>query len=372
MINSVYRRQAQTPEIIRGGVKMFQDNHPTSFGRRQAIRLLGLGAGFSLATKMRKEQPIEAAAQQSNAGQRVTASKGVIRTILADIPSDRLGTGAALMHEHLTAGTVNVLVDEVRASGQEGISCLVDASIGKRGADALENLRTIATRSGVHIVVAGGYYKAPYPATIVQKTEAEIVDELVRDAMVERWGALGEIGTSLDMHPDERKMLQAVSQVHLRTGLPIFTHTDHQGCRQCALDQLDVFESQGVNPQGLCIGHMSDILDDPKADAHKTVAKRGVFVGIDTVGHQMLQGPKATDAMKVGMVLALLDAGYDDYILLSSDFAHQQCLKSTWGAGYSTVLTVFVPKLRYAGVKDATIRRMIFDNPRRFLAFVPK
>src|SRR3979490_1554737 len=114
MLNSLHRRQAQTPEIIRGDVKMFQDNHPPAFGRRQAIRLLGLGAGFSLATKTREEQPIEAAVQPSNADQRVNAPKGVIRTILADVPWDRLGTGAALMHEHLTAGTVNVLVDEIR------------------------------------------------------------------------------------------------------------------------------------------------------------------------------------------------------------------------------------------------------------------
>jgi len=97
-----------------------------------------------------------------------------------------------------------------------------------------------------------------------------------------------------------------------------------------------------------------------------------VFVGLDTVGHQMLQGPKATDAMKVKIVLALLDAGLEDFVLLASDFAHQQCLKSTWGAGYSTVVSVFVPKLRYAGVKEATIRKILVDNPRRFLAFVPK
>ncbi|PYR33648.1 MAG: hypothetical protein DMF90_20100, partial [Acidobacteria bacterium] len=49
-----------------------------------------------------------------------------------------------------------------------------------------------------------------------------------------------------------------------------------------------------------------------------------------------------------------------------------QCLKSTWGAGYSTVTSIFVPKLRYAGVKEPTIRKILVDNPRRFLAFVPK
>jgi predicted metal-dependent phosphotriesterase family hydrolase len=31
-----------------------------------------------------------------------------------------------------------------------------------------------------------------------------------------------------------------------------------------------------------------------------------------------------------------------------------------------------MPKLRQTGVKGETIRRITVDNPRRFLAFVPK
>jgi phosphotriesterase-related protein len=333
--------------------------------RREAMRLLGVGAGAA---------GVASSTRASASAQRLRVPKGaVVRTILKDVAPDHLGTGAALIHEHVTAGNdVNVLVDEVRASGQEGVSCLVDAATGKRRPGALEDLRTISTRSGVHIVAAGGYFKAPYPPQIAQKSEEEIAAELVQDAAAERWGAFGEIGTSMELQADEQKVLRAVSKAHARTGLPIFTHTEHQGCASCALAQLDLFEAQGVNAQNLCIGHMSDILDDPKAETHKTVARRGVFVGFDTVGHQMLQGPKATDAMKVKMVVALIEAGFEDYVLLSSDFAHQQCLKSTWGAGYSTVTSIFVPKLRYAGVKEQTIRKMLVDNPRRFLAFVPK
>ena len=350
---------------------MHHDARSRGVSRRHAIGLLGFGSSLGLVAGARA---IAAPARRAAAGQKPGILKGaIVRTILKDVPPDRLGSGAALMHEHVTAGNdVDVLVDEVRASGQEGVSCLVDAAVGKRRPGAIDNLRRIASRSGVHIIAAGGYYKAPYPAEVAQRSEDAIADELVQDAAADRWGAFGEIGTSLEMHPDERKMLRAVSKAHLRTGLPIFTHTEHQGCSSCALAQLDVFEAQGVNPQNLCIGHMSDILDDPRSETHKRVARRGVFVGLDTVGHQMLQGPKATDAMKVKTVLALLDAGLEDFILLASDFAHQQCLKSTWGAGYSTVVTIFVPKLRYAGVKEATIRRILVDNPRRFLAFVPK
>jgi len=32
----------------------------------------------------------------------------------------------------------------------------------------------------------------------------------------------------------------------------------------------------------------------------------------------------------------------------------------------------FVPKLRHAGVNDTTLRKILVDNPRRFLAFEPK
>ena len=47
--------------------------------------------------------------------------------------------------------------------------------------------------------------------------------------------------------------------------------------------------------------------------------------------------------------------------------------QANWGHGYSSVLAQFVPKLRRAGVKETTYPVMLLvDNPRRFLAFVPK
>ena len=71
------------------------------------------------------------------------------------------------------------------------------------------------------------------------------------------------------------------------------------------------------------------------------------------------------------MVLNILDAGYEDQLLLSSDFASSVDLKSNWGNGFATTLVQFVPKLRHAGVDDATLHKITVDNPRRFLAFVP-
>ena len=333
--------------------------------------MLGLGAGLGL---------VEALRGEVGAPRTQTIPRGaIIRTILKDLPPDGVGTGAALMHEHLTAGgNVDVVVDELKASGQQGLSCIVDAATGRREEAALEKLRTIATRSGVHVVVAGGYFQdldnlqTPYPPQVAQMTVDQIAEQFARDANAQRWGALGEIGTSNTMRPDERKVLRAVGKAHLRSGLPIFTHTPHDSCSTCALEQLEILESEGVNTKQLCIGHLSEILDDPQAETHKKIAKRGAFLGFDTVGHFLPHSPKMTDAMRVTLIKAVLDAGYEDHVLLSSDLGRQPDLKSNWGAGYSTVATVFVPKLRYAGVKEETIHKILVDNPRRFLAFVPK
>ncbi len=259
------------------------------------------------------------------------------------------------------------------------MNCLVDAAAAGRRTDrTVDNLKQISTRSGMHVVIAGGYYQdlaipARYAPEIARMTEEQLVDQFVRDAEEQRWGAFGEIASSQQMQPEERKMLRAIGKAHLRTNLPIFTHTPHQSCPSCAIEQLDVFESVGVDPRRVCIGHLTAIRPDaePLAQTAKALAKRGAFLGFDTVGH--LMGRSAVpEANKVKYVLAVLDAGYEDHLLLSADSTPVPQLKANWGQGYSSVVTQFVPKLRYAGVNDAVLHKILVDNPRRLLAFVPK
>lgn len=366
------------------------------FGRREAIRLLGAGAGLGLITALREEAGL--AAQSSRAAaRRLTFPKGaIIRTALKDESPEALAGGATLFHEHLSSNyasppatrgqsgagapgrgdapsDIALMVEELRQTREDGVGCLVDSALTRRTAGNVANLRKISEQSGMRIVLGGGYYKAPYPPAVVQMSEDQLADQFVQDADAQRWGAFGEIGSSLETHPDERKMIRAVSKAHQRNGLPIFTHTPHESCPKCALEQLDLYESQGVDPRSVCIGHLSAIKleDDPRVDTHKAIAKRGAFIGFDTVGHQMTQS-HIPEAQKVKQFLLLLEAGCEDNIMLSSDFAQDWNLKANWGNGFSSVVLEFVPKLRYAGVKEATIHKILVDNPRRFLAFVPK
>ena len=358
-----------------------------SVTRRDAMRRLGAaGIGVVVAPGLPSARPPVPLQQAGGSG--VTFPEGaIIRTVLRDIDPEELAGGATLFHEHLSIGDpippwvtppenprppftadLDLMADEVNATAQEGVSCIVNGGTKDLGQN-FDRLVALARRVNLHIVMAGGLWTQPrYPPEIAGWTEEEVAADFMRDAEAERWGALGEIGSSMTMHPDERKVLRASCLVHLRTGLPIMTHTPHQGCPSCALEQLDIIEEMGVDPRLICIGHLADIVDDPGAELHKALARRGAFLGFDTVGHQITQG----DAEKVKMIVSCIDAGFEDYVLLSADFAREAELKAKGGAGYSSVVAIFVPKLRYAGVPEETIHKILVDNPRRFLAFVPK
>jgi phosphotriesterase-related protein len=320
----------------------------------------------------------------------------IIRTLLKDLPPQALASGAVLFHEHLSihypltnalaakqgvappknfSDDVDLMVAETRAAGKDGVSCIVDG--GHPDMDRrLDALKRIAAESGVHIVASGGYYmQRNYPPEIATKSAGQIADDLVRDAIAERWGAFGEIGQQGgELTADERKVFTAVGMAHLRTGLPIFTHNAYLGTipvnppvpHDAALRQLDVLEAAGVDPRKIAIGHVC-CLDEPKAEIAREVARRGAFVGFDRVTIQILP-----DSKRVSMVLALLEAGYAANVLLSSDFSQERSLKKNGGAGLAQTVTVFGKMLLDAGVKQETLHAILVDNPRRFLAFVPK
>ncbi|MYH27742.1 MAG: amidohydrolase family protein [Acidobacteria bacterium] len=377
-----------------------RDATAAGMSRREAVRLLGAGTGFGLAALWGSDASPRAAGRQATgqgASSVVFPDGAIVRTVLADVDPVEIGSGATLFHEHLSfdyasppaeprrPGTpappaptneemVDLLVEELRMAAFDGVSCIVDSSIGPRTAQQLANLTAMATRSGIHIVVGGSYFLQPrYPEAIAGLDEDMLAAHLIEQAARERWGALGEVGSSFPaMHDDERRMIRAVSQVHRRTGLPIFTHVPHESCPSCAIEQIDLYESAGVDMAHLCIGHLSTIQqsDDPGWETHKEIAGRGAFIGFDTVGHRM-SASFIPEREKVDMVLNALEAGYEDHILLSSDFANTAQIKANWGNGFSTVLVQFVPKLRYYGVPDETIRKILVDNPRRWLAHVP-
>ena len=351
--------------------------------RRDIIRLIGAGTAVTLARSL------------GAAAASLRFPKGaVIRTVLADLPPESLAGGATLFHEHLSVGAdfmprvmaqfqtllgpdavlpalappeqrrqlrdLGVMAQEMRLAAADGVACIVDAGHPDMGRD-YQFLKQLSIKSAMPIVAGAGYYTQPfYPPEIARWDEDRIAEELLRQLRAEAIGALGEIGTWDTMTQEERKVFRAVGKAHLATNLAIFTHTN---MGKGALEQLDVLESVGVKPERVAIGHLGG-LADPKAEVQKALCKRGAFVGFDRQG-----GPG--DAASVPAVMTLLEAGYADKLLFSSDFSFASDLKRNGGAGYAMSVTVFGPKLRKAGVTHSTLHGILVDNPRRLLAFIP-
>ena len=193
-------------------------------------------------------------------------------------------------------------------------------------------------------------------------SEAQIVQALIKQTETEPIGVFGEIGSWDDMTADERKVFRAIGKAHVATNIPIFTHTGIPG--KAALQQLDLLEDAGVKPNRVVIGHVGNLVD-ANVQVHKALCRRGAFVGFDRQG-----GPG--DAQQVPMVMALIEAGFADRLMFAADTSSAAQMKRNNGQGYAKTLTVFVPKLKEAGASDAVLRSIMVDNPRRFLAHVPK
>src|SRR5215470_354632 len=329
----------------------------------------------------------------------------VIRTILKDYPPEELSGGATLFHEHMSlapdflvrfrqyaaeAQAVNrppnapqpvgqgaavpppdlsfmrdldLMTEELAIAKREGIACIVDAGHPDMGRD-VDALRQLSLRSGMPIVVGGGFYAQPfYSREISTMSEDQIVQALIAQAEADPIGAFGEIGSWDYITKDERRVFRAVGRAHLATNIPILTHTGIPG--KSALEQLDIFEDVGVDPKHVVIGHLTNLVD-PNTEIHRAICRRGAFVGFDRQG-----GPN--DDPVVPMVMSLIEAGYADNLMFASDFSNGTQLKrNNKEMGYAKTLTVFVPKVKKAGASDEVLRQIMNDNPRRFLAFVPK
>ena len=337
--------------------------------RRQ---LLACGAGL-LAGQSAPAQPAKAP---------------IIRTVLKDVAPESL-SGATLFHEHLSLASdfmprwialargqsppaaappapgffmedPDLMAEELSAAAKAGVGCIVDGGHADMGRN-LDFLKRLSAKSGMPIVASCGYYAQPfYPAEIASWSEEQIAGELIRQAHADRVGAIGEIGSWGDITETERKVFRAVGKAHAATRLPVFTHTGIPG--RSAMEQLDILEKAGAPPERVAIGHLGNLVD-PKVEVHKAICRRGAFIGFDRQGG-------AGDAQQIPMVLALLDAGYAANLLFSSDLSSAAQLKRNGGAGYAKTLTVWAPKLREAGVDEKTLRGILVDNPRRFLAFV--
>jgi phosphotriesterase-related protein len=307
----------------------------------------------------------------------------IIRTITGDrSPGD---FGIMLFHEHIHFSKgflskvrgdepvggfhlddIDLVVSEIESAKRAGVTLIVDGGHDDMGRD-LGIVRTVSERTGMPIVVGGGYYlQKVYPSRIAESSVESLADEMHAAAQAEDWGILGEIGTSERITPDERKVLQAVARVQRETGLAIITHTEREGL--CALEQLSIMEDAGADPARIVIGHLGGM---PNTSVHQQILSRGAGVGFDRVSRS--ENPPGDDLRQARQVADLVGAGWLDHIFVSGDQGSLlDDLIVSGGPGYAKPWTVFGVALTQAGLTYDQIQTIFVDNPRRLLAFTPR
>ncbi|HEY1263702.1 MAG TPA: hypothetical protein VGF06_09270 [Terriglobales bacterium] len=314
--------------------------------------------------------------------------------------------GVTLPHEHICvsspgfwqawpeyfggrANFVTTVAGKLKAAKDEGVDTIVDVTPFDVGRD-VRLLQELSEKSGMQIITCTGHWLAP-SLSMEARTVEELTDFFVLE--IER-GIDGteikpgviKVATDAGLrapHPLYHEgvtrflemALRAAARASIATGVPVTTHTttvDRTGEKQA-----EIFESEGLNPAMVCLGHCDDTDDMAYLEG---LVKRGYTIGMDhmTWGVDGAAGPGPAALSwqrRAQSVKRLLDDGFGNKIFLSND----------WYFGISMAPTGFMktkeqtnpdgilfshrkvlPYLKQIGVSDQQIRMITVQNPRRF------
>ena len=247
-------------------------------------------------------------------------------------------------------------------------------------------MRRVSYVTGLNIIMGTGWYaKAHHPDDMDQRTVEAMTEEIIRDITVGvgqtgiRSGIIGEVGVDgLPITPNEIKSIRAAGRASRATGAAITFHRGGAGREK--LQTLSILTEEGADLSRTIMGHSDDISGD--LSLMKELLEQGVYIQFDLLGRldiPLYYRPASPTMYVTGFALAalvsegivnLIEAGYEDRILLSQDVATKQQLKCYGGNGYSFLLEKFLPHLRTLGVTEEQINKFTVENPKRALAFV--
>ena len=188
-----------------------------------------------------------------------------------------------------------------------------------------------------------GYYtEDTHPADMDDRPVEAIAEELIReltegiDGSPIRAGVIGEIGTSAELHPNERKSLMAAAMAHRTFPTAIHVHT-FPWARE-GLEIADILIDAGVDPAKVVIDHLDVDIDTGYLAA---LLERGVTIEFDCFGKEyqidasdeaFAPGPFARDVERVDVLVNLIEKGRADQLLIANDICFKTLLVA-YGAG---------------------------------------
>jgi len=238
---------------------------------------------------------------------------------------------------------------EVMKFKELGGQTIIDATSRYNGRDPLA-LKAIAQRTGLNIVMGGGYFmEKSLPDKVKDMSIEDAKEKVIKEITIGvdgsgiKVGIIGEAGVGINMTDIEVKLLRAQSRAQAVTNVPLTIHTYGWG-RPCH-KIIDIVAEEGANLKMVILDHMN-----PSG-------------GMDY--YYPGEGQSPSDEENARAIKNLIDAGYINQILLSQDVFLKMMLTKYGGNGYGHILKHFLPRLKSLGVNDQQIYTLLVENPQR-------
>jgi phosphotriesterase-related protein len=312
-----------------------------------------------------------------------TCSEPLVETMTGPIRTAELGF--VLMHEHIIIRSEGLAknfpqiwdpqtaLDKalalLTALKARGVDTLVDLTVYGLGRD-IPLLLPIVRQSGMQVIVATGIYTFnDLPTYFRNRGPDQMAELFIRDveAGIQGTGvkpAILKCATDAPgVTPGVEKVLRAVARAHLRTGLPINTHTHAATFR--GLEQQALFAEESVDLSRVIIGHCGDSDD---LTYLTRLLERGSYIGMDRFGLDTY----LPEEKRIDTIARLCRMGWAERMVLSHDtmayfdvyeMAAMATERPKWH--YFHLMDDILPKLLKAGVTEEQIALMTRENPRR-------
>ncbi|WP_416969817.1 phosphotriesterase family protein [Streptomyces sp. 4F14] len=293
-----------------------------------------------------------------------------VRTVLGDVPPERLGVCDA--HDHLFLSSPLLPGQELRSAsaaraelaafrelGGGSVVQWTPYRMGRRAAD----LPSLARESGVNIVAATGLHQARHygDEVLAEVRGPRLAEVFVAELTVGigvsgvRAGLVKVAGGFHGLDAHARWTMAAAAEAHRATGAPIAVHLE---LGTGALDVLDLLCGElGVPPERVVLGHLNR---SPDLVMHRHIAESGCYLAFD--------GPSsahhATDWRMPDAVLALVEGGFGQRLLLGGDTTTAAARSVNGGPGMPYLLRRVRERL-VAGVGEGVVGRMFTENAGR-------
>ncbi|PSK96557.1 phosphotriesterase-related protein [Murinocardiopsis flavida] len=313
---------------------------------------------------------------------------GIIRTVLGDIPPERLGRTD--YHEHLFQSTPLLPGEELddeaastteaRALHAAGIDAMVEATPVGLGRDP-GGVARVAAATGMHIVLTTGAHREAH-YLLGDPLIDDSADTLGRRFTGDLTTAAADPSDAVPAPPGphgapvragllkagigywsisafERRVLAGVGAAHRATGAPVMVHLEHGSA---ALEVLDVLGGEGVPASAVALAHLDR---NPDPGLHAEVCGRGAYVGYDGMARHRTH----PDSVLLDCLRGTVERAGADQVLIGGDVARRSRYRAYGGLpGLDYLPLRFLPRVTAEVGADVATAALV-ANPARWLTW---